>query len=149
QYIVKAGISEVDYATYKEHFFTEFVGQQRRFLTWAANPKTIHPDQPEFLYFLTNFTPSPTRIRTCFQVNYRDYTAEDGFSGELENVFPYTAYCIPVGPKALGLDLKAKEVISYRVWLINEQNERISEIREYRLDQDYRRNVRFLLFANS
>ncbi|GAB3892447.1 hypothetical protein GCM10028803_05280 [Larkinella knui] len=149
QYIVKAGISEVDYAQFKEQFFTEFIGPQRRFLTWAANPKIIQADQPEFLYFLTNFTPSPTRIRTVFQAYYSDLTSDEGVSDELENVFPYTVYCVPVGPKALGLDLKPKPLTSYRVWLVNENDERISEKREFRMDQQYRRNIRFLVFGNS
>ncbi|MGA0558278.1 DUF5977 domain-containing protein [Larkinella sp. VNQ87] len=149
QYAIKAGISEVDYSQYKDQFFKEFIGPDRRFLTWAANPKTIHPDQPEFLYFFTNFTPTPGKIRRICEVVYRDYTTETLASAELSNVFPFTVYCVPSGPKALGLDVKAKEVIQYAVWLENENGERISEIREYRLEQLYRRNVRFVLFANS
>ncbi|RAJ92207.1 hypothetical protein LX87_05175 [Larkinella arboricola] len=149
QYVVKAGISEVDYSEYKDQFFSEFVGKDRRFLTWASNPKTIHPDHPEFLYFLTNFSPAPQTLRLYYQVMYRDYTTEEALASKLDNIFPFTTYCVPVGPKALGLDRKEKEFLSYSVWLTNENDGRISEVRYYRMDQDYHRNLRHVVFANS
>lgn len=149
EYVVKAGIAEVDYAPYKELFFSDYIGSQRRFLTWAKNDKVLQPDQPEFLYFLTNCNPVPSLLKLCYEVRYIDYATETESAFELANILPYTAYCVPVGPKALGLDLKEKEILDYQVWLENESGQRISEIRAYRMSQDYHRNIRFIVFANS
>ncbi|PMD97666.1 hypothetical protein BWI97_08640 [Siphonobacter sp. BAB-5405] len=149
QYAIKAGINERDYSAYKDLFFTEFLGKNRRFLTWSPVVKTIHPAQPEFLYFLTNTSPVPQNLRVCYQVRYNDRSEESGCNEALMNVYPFAVHCVPVGPVALGLDQKEKIVVSYRVWLTNEKDERISEFREYRLEQEYRRNVRFVIFANS
>ncbi|MDQ1088984.1 DUF5977 domain-containing protein [Siphonobacter sp. SORGH_AS_1065] len=149
QYAIKAGINEQDYAAYKDLFFTEFMGKNRRFLTWSPITKKIHPDQPEFLYWFTNGSPNPTSLKVCFLARYEDLTTEEGCSESLANVYPFSVHCVPVGPKALGLDKKEKIVVSYRVWLSNQADERLSEYREYRIEQEYRRNVRFVIVANS
>ncbi|GAB3256143.1 hypothetical protein GCM10027347_17770 [Larkinella harenae] len=149
QHVVKAGINEVDYAAYKDLFFTDYIGRGKRFLTWAPDYKTVHPEQPEFLYYLTNFTPSPTALKLCYRVFFEDHTELTGCASELSNVLPFTVYGVPVGPQALGFDQLAGRVLSYEVWLANQNDRRISEIRSYQLEQEYRRNVRFVLFANS
>lgn len=149
QYAIKAGINERDYAAYKDLFFSEFQGKKRRFLTWAPETKLVHPDSPEFLYFFTNLLPVPASLTVSYRVVYSDQTTETGKGASVNSVYPYAVYIAPVGPKALGLEAKAKTAVSYKVWLSNEKDDRVSEIREYRLDPEYRRNVRFILFANS
>ncbi|MDR6195166.1 DUF5977 domain-containing protein [Siphonobacter sp. SORGH_AS_0500] len=149
QYAIKAGVNERDYAAYKDLFFTEYIGKNRRFLTWSNITKIIHPDQPEFLYWLTNGSPNPTSLKVCYLVRFADGTNETGCSETLSNVYPFSVHCVPVGPKALGLNKKEKIVVSYRVWLTNQADERLSEYREYKIEQEYRRNVRFVIFANS
>ncbi|KAA9346322.1 DUF5977 domain-containing protein [Larkinella humicola] len=148
-YAIKAGVAERDYAAYHDFFFTEYIGKGKRFLTWAANARTVHADQPEYLYLLTHFSPLPTSLKLISQVYYTDGTSERLVANQLTTVYPYKVYCFPVGPQALELTSRPKPVSPYEVWVSNQDDERLTEIRWYRLETQYRRTVRFLLFANS
>jgi hypothetical protein len=148
-YAIKAGIEEDNFAEYKDHFFTKYIGESGRFLTWAANNKRVHPDQPEYLYWLTNRTPLAEHLNLMCRIEYDGHAAETFTVDTLENVSAMTVYSFPVGFKALGLDLKEFPVLGYRIWLEDEDGVKLTENREYWLDQEYRRNVRFILFANS
>lgn len=48
-YALNAGLSHVDYPTYKNSFFT---GKEYAWLTWQAAEKTVLPYAPEFLYYM-------------------------------------------------------------------------------------------------
>ena len=148
-YAIKAGVAERDYAAYHDFFFTEYIGKGKRFLTWSPNARAVHADQPEYLYLLTHFSPLPTSLKLISQVYYTDGTNERLVTGILTTVYPYKVYSFPVGPKALGLTSRPKTVSHYEVWVSNQDDERLTEIRWYRLETQYRRTVRFLLFANS
>ncbi|WP_138993969.1 DUF5977 domain-containing protein [Larkinella sp. C7] len=148
-HVIKAGIDEINFAEYKDHFFTKFVGEGKRFLTWASNDKRVHVDQPEFLYWLTNGSPIPTQLNLRCRVEFADQTNELFTAAKLDTVSAMTVYSLAVGYKALGLEEKENQVIGWRVWLEDQAGTRLTEIRSYWLDQDYRRQVRFILFANS
>ncbi|GAB3937030.1 DUF5977 domain-containing protein [Larkinella terrae] len=148
-YAIKAGIAEREYAAYHDFFFTEYIGKGKRFLTWAPNARTVHADHQEYLYLLTHFSPLPTSLKLICQAYYTDGTSERRVGNQLTTVYPYKVYSFPVGPRALGLLNSPKPVSHFEVWVSNQDDERLTEIRWYRLETQYRRNVRFLLFANS
>ncbi|WP_211325344.1 DUF5977 domain-containing protein [Larkinella arboricola] len=148
-YVIKAGIDEADFAEYKDYFFTNYI-QGTRFLTWAEDHKRVHPEQPEFLYWLTNVSPLPSQINLRCRVEYAEESDESPFTvASLDNVASMTVYCAAVGYQALGLESKEGQVIGWRVWLEDANGARLTEDRSYWLDQQYRRNVRFIVFANS
>jgi Family of unknown function (DUF5977) len=145
----KGGISMNDYADYKDLFFTYFIGNKKRFLTYAKNPKTVLPSSPEFLYFIVNFSPLPSAIHLRIMLKYDDDSTEILTARSFSQITAYTVYGFPVGPVALDLEAMPKIVISYNCWVANQDFEQISEIRTYIIDSDYRRNIKHILFSNS
>jgi hypothetical protein len=148
-YAYKGGVAMSDYADYKDIFFTNFIGSGRKFLSWQSTTKKVFPSSPEFLYFITNFSPLPTSFKTRVKVFYDDNTNETITIQTFQGITAFTVYSIPVGPLALGLDKLTKVVTSYEVWLCNQDCERLSEIRTYQLETKYRKNIKHILFSGS
>lgn len=148
-HVLKGGISVEDFAGYRDDFFTAYLGQNKKFLTQQPQRKEVVMNQPEFLYLLTNFRPCPNLLRLRYQVFYEDGTSEKFASAITGDISLWNVYCFAVGPKQLGIDLLPKKVLQYNVWVNEENNFRISEIRRYVLDYRYYANSRFVLFNNS
>ncbi|WP_428657616.1 DUF5977 domain-containing protein [Runella sp.] len=152
-YVFRGGFSENDYASYKSRFFTSYIGANRRFLTWKPDFATVRPNQPEYLSFLTNFSPTPAELRLRVEITYEDWSVETITAKTLTNVSSMAVYVVPVGPTVLNLQARmnanGKFVSRYKVWLSNENNERLSEERTYLIDNQPYRKVRFILFQNS
>jgi len=148
-YAYNGGIAMRDYSAYKDTFFTEFIGGSRRFLTYQSNNKKVLPNSQEFLYFLTNFSPLPTELNLRVQIYYADGTTEIFTAKSLQSITAFSVYCLPVGPTELGLDQLEKSVLSYEVWLNNENNQALSEPRNYILDTKYHKNVKQIMFSGS
>ena len=145
QWCIKAGLSDEDFVVWQDAFWSTYQADKRQFLTWQPNNKTIGKTQEEYLSFLINFFPKPSKVRLRVQT----YTVNGSTiqtRAELENVAMNMIVLCPVGAEALEL---ADDVIKYEVWLSDEQNRRLSEVRTYVIDQQYRPNERHILFSNS
>ncbi|SFD46526.1 DUF5977 domain-containing protein [Spirosoma endophyticum] len=151
QYAIKAGVAERDFLAYKDTFFTDFIGKNGRFLTWAEDGKRVQPGQPEFLYWLCNCSPVPAQLNLICEVitSLPDQDRDFFTVSSLTNLTPMTVFSAAVGPDALGLNNRTVPVAAYQVWLEDESGNRLTEVRTYRMDPEFRRNVRFILFANS
>ena len=147
-WIYRGGISDHDYDNYRDMFFTEHIGKGRRFLTWQPTTKIVSPDQPEFLYFLTNFSPTPTQLNLRVRCLYQDGTSELFTALNMSNVAVMSVYCFPVSVAALDLATRPKKVVSYTVWVSNQINEQLSETREFQIDYVAYQNCKYLLFLN-
>lgn len=146
---IRAQLAMRHYSNYKDSFFTDVVGPYGKFLTWQPDVKMVGLDQPERLYFLTNFTPSPTRLYLRVSVRYSDDTRETYTAKQADNVSHMSVYCFPVGFSEIGLDQKSKSVLSFQVWISNEDLKQVSETRTFRVDYSYYESVRYLIFQNS
>ncbi|MVM39487.1 hypothetical protein GO730_20985 [Spirosoma sp. HMF3257] len=151
QYAIKAGISERDFSVYKHNFFTDYIGKSGRFLTWGEDGKRVQPNQPEFLYWLCNCSPLPAGLKLQVEVlgTASVYPPDIFTAATLASITPMTVYCLAVGPEALGLTTRPGVVAGYKVWLEDSAGNILTEVRSYRMDPEFRRNVRFVLFANS
>ena len=153
EYAIKGSLGVEQFAAWRDQFFTGYLADSRRFLTWQPVEKWVDVNQPEFLYYLVNFTPRPLELRLKVDLYYTDGTADTLTAQRMTTVGQYVVYGIPVGFVALGLPereaAQGKEVHSYKVWISNETDQRLSEVRTYYVQRDYEANVRFLLFANS
>jgi hypothetical protein len=149
EYALKAGLSFEEFPYYGENFFDTYLDSSLRFLTWQPNEKLVDAGQQEYLYFLVNFTPLPTVLRLWAQVTFTDGTSTIIDRMEKNTIRPYQVYRMPAGHKELGLGLLDKPVKKWSVFLTNQDNERVSELRTYYLDPKYRRNVHYFLFNNS
>ena len=147
-WVIKAGVSERDYDTYRDLFFTRHIGDGCRFLTWQPDNKLIRTDQPEWLYFLTNFSPTPTELRIRVKCFYDDGSVDTYTANQVANVSYMTGYALPVSMQALGLLTRPKTVICYQLWLSNQNQQAVSEVRSYRVWTEYFETVRYLLYQN-
>ncbi|MCX6216413.1 DUF5977 domain-containing protein [Spirosoma sp.] len=153
EYALKGALSVEQFAGWRDQFFTTYLSQSRQFLTWQPAQKWVETNQPEFLYYLVNFSPKPSELRLRVAIQYTDGSSDLLTGLSLTTVSQYTVYSIPVGFQALGLaareELTSKTVQSYQVWVSSETNARLSEIRTYHVNRDYEPNTLYLLFANS
>lgn len=146
-YAIKAGLANEDFYAFSESFFNTWQTTARQFLTWQPNNKRVSPQQEEYLYFLVNFTPKPQSLRLRFQSYNSDGSASDAVTAmPLANPLLYSVVCCPVGMQALDVNPQA---VRYDVWLSNEQNKRVSEVRSYIVDQSLEEYDRSILFVNS
>lgn len=146
-YVIKAGIDGKDFEMHGRRFFYDRIG---KFLTWSVNSKKVRLDQPEFLYFLTNFSPQPTQLKLKVRLLTTDGVETVRIVDTVSNVAPYTVYNLPVGPANPTIAaFLTDSVLQYDVWVSNQADQRLSEIRTFILDRRYIRNVRHLLFSNS
>lgn len=153
EYALKGALNTEQFAGWREQFFTTHLANSRQFLTWQPAEKWVDVNQPEFLYYLVNFTPRPAELRLKVDIKYTDGLFDTLTAQRMTTVGQYVVYGMPVGFVALGLPereaAQGKEIHSYKVYISNEQNQRLSEVRSYYVQRDYEPNVRYLLFANS
>lgn len=153
EYAFKGALSVEQFAGWRDDFFTTYLSQTRQFLTWQPARKWVETDQPEFLYHLVNYTPTPAELRLRVEVTYQDGSSEMLTPFTASSISQYTVYSVPVGFMALGLPQRevatGKVVHAYQVWLSNETNGRLTEVRTYDVNREYLPNKLFLLFANS
>jgi hypothetical protein len=153
EYVMKGALSVEQSAGWRDAFFTVALSQSRQFLTWQPTEKWVDVAQPEFLYYLVNCLPKPQELRLRVDIYYQDGTYDAMTAQRMTTVSQYTAYSIPVGFTALGLPAReasqGKLVHSYKLWLSNESNQRVSEVRTYYVSRDYHANLLYLVFANS
>ncbi|MCK8492881.1 DUF5977 domain-containing protein [Spirosoma sp. RP8] len=153
EYAIKGALSVEQFAGWRDQFFTTYLAQSRQFLTWQPNEKWVDTVQPEFLYYLVNFTPKPAELRLRVDIAYSDGSIDTLTAQRMTTVNQYMVYCMPVGFVALGLPEReaatGKKVHSYQVWIANESAQRLSEVRTYYVNRDYEANILYLLFANS
>ena len=143
---IKAGVSPKHFADYAETLFTDTNARAGQFLTWQPDNKRVLPDQPEYAYWLNNVQPAPQSLKLRVQTQFADGTVQTFTADTLYAVAPMTVYCLPVGPKALKL---TDQVQTYQVWVSNENDECLSEVRYYFIDRAFYQQRRYLLFANS
>jgi hypothetical protein len=153
EYALKAKLSVEQFATWGDQFFSTWLAVSRAFLTWQAADKWVDPQQPEWLYYLVNVNPRPTELRLRVGITYQDGSTEVMTALTTNTVSQYTVYSMPVGFSALKLTAReaatGQTVQSYQVWLSNESNGRLSEIRTYYVNRDIEPNRLYLVYANS
>ncbi|KAB7728020.1 hypothetical protein F5984_19895 [Rudanella paleaurantiibacter] len=150
EWVFKGGLSHEDFAGWGERFFDRHLRDTRQFLTWQPNRKQVGRSDvdEEYLYFLLNFTPLPTQLRLRAQLNRADGTSETRTLLTLDRPGLNSVVCCPVGFVQLGLGSEP-DLLDYRIWLANESNFRLSEVRIFEVDPNERPWERYLLLSNS
>lgn len=141
----KGGLSGFHHTAYSSVFFTQHLEQNRAFLTFQPKKKFIGPAQEEYLYFLLNFSPLPQEVRVRVLITHQDGTQELLTRQTLARLITNQVLCLPVGPGALSLH----GVRSYKVWLSDQADHRLSEIREFVVDYSTYVTDSYIIFANS
>lgn len=123
---------------------------EKKFLTWHPQIKTVGMAQPELLHFLIQ-EEGITGIKLNVKVNYADGSHSTIQPLTLGSLNQWDLLRIPVGVEVLELaSLDFTKVVSfYDVWLTDQTDAVISEIRSYELDHDHQPYERLWLYENS
>ena len=152
QFCLKAGLKTDDYSGWKDSYFTTYYDENLPFLTNQQNEKSVGRLQPEFLYFLVNFLPKPITLKLRVKVYFNDGTDATITDHMVSSINQFSVYSVGVGFAQLGLWLMetiVKKVVSWQVWINNETDGRVSQIRSFELNERFYRNERYLVFSTS
>ncbi|MDR6195635.1 DUF5977 domain-containing protein [Siphonobacter sp. SORGH_AS_0500] len=147
EWAIKAGLLEEDFQTWGTRFFSDYQQKNRKFLTWQSDRGVVCDTSENYLFFLMNCSPMPDQVKLKVQINFSDGHTQTRTIDTLVGV----QYCQIVGAAVgpVALDIPVDEVDDYQVWLSTNHDRRISEVRTFRLDHQYRSQVKCLLFSNS
>lgn len=141
KYAIKSGVSELDYESYKGSFFSNYIGNGRKFLTYKPVTSIIQAGQTEYLNFLTNYTADISTIKLKMWCKLKKGGEIIEVVKTITGVLPMNVYCIPVEFPS--------NILSCSVWLVNQDDLRISEVRNFLVDQRYKRKLKRIVFENS
>lgn len=145
-----AGISERDWSDYHDVFFSNWIGKERRFLTYKPVSNVIGADQPEILYWLHSYSDVISQLNLKVVATTAAGTEIEDIALTLDNVTPMKVYSIPVGvPVLSSVHNERAQIEKYTIWLTDENGDRVSEVRTFTIDKVYRRNTRYIYFLNS
>lgn len=146
RYAIRAGLALRDFVGYQHTFFSRSQASKRQFLTWQPTRKTVGAKQREYLYFLLNFTPLPSSVRLRVRYTTALATSTAYTKATITGLQAFQVVCAQAGPLQLQIPVDA---LSYEVWLADQDNKRLTEVRTYKLDQHQRLSDRHILFSNS
>jgi len=151
QWVFKGGLSGDDFAGWQDGFFDRHLRDTRQFLTWQPPYKTVSAatQGEEYLYFMLNFTPVPAQVKLRCDVDYADGTSDTKTLLTLDRPSLYAVLSIPAGMATLNLAVPGKTVVRYRLWLTDQDESRLSEVRTYYVDGRVWPQERHLLIENS
>ncbi|UHG93335.1 DUF5977 domain-containing protein [Spirosoma oryzicola] len=151
RWVIAAGLSDSDAAGWADRFFDVYQANTRQFLTWHPDNKQIGRDQEEYLYFVLNCSPLPTVVKLRVELTGKNGASVVVTVTQIRSVGAYQVICAPIGmPVMKQYEVDASNpIVSYRLWLANQNDECISQVRTYYVDNRYQASERHLLFANS
>ncbi len=131
------------------NYFTDYLSATKKFLTWAPVQKYVDRLQEDYLNFYCygNFTTLQLRLKAYFD----DATDQTEVVTELAGTGFTRLYQIPAGPANSGVLLidPEKNVTHYELSLLDQDDQVISEVRTYYIDQVSHPLTRFFMFLNS
>jgi len=133
-----------------EDFFTDILPITKQFLTWAPLRKNVTQSQPELLHFYV-YDEAITSLKLQVKLYFTDATDSTSEITTITGVEEGEVYRLPAGYTGLNLSVlaAAKTVKKYEVWLTNQADAVISEVRTYVVDQLTTPENRYWLFVNS
>lgn len=133
-----------------EDFFAEILPVTKQFLTWAPSRKRVTQIQPELLHFFV-YSNTITELNLIAKLYFTDGTNSTHTIDTVTAVTAEQIYRMPSGYTQLGLSaLAASKVVSkYEVYLTNQADVIVSDLRLYVMDYQDNLENRFWLFTNS
>lgn len=152
---MNSGISHIQEAIYnrQDSSYWDKLTYDNWFLTWQPLSKKIDRYTTEKLYFLVQDGTAITKLNQRVKIYYRNGTTTSSphvLKGEIvspKNKGVYEMVCTLNVLQLPGYDDETIE--KYDVWIEDQNDDRISEIRTYELDYEYPENVREFIFRNS
>ena len=150
KYAIRAGLNFTDFPG--NDFFATWLPANKKFLTWSPNYKKINTTQDEYLNFL--LYGSITEINLICKCWYSDGTTQTLSLLTQGTTAKYDLYRIPAGYTQLAIASNftipaGESVLKYDLWLTDQSDAVISEVKTFVVDQLYFKNERILIFENS
>ncbi|WP_373399677.1 hypothetical protein V8V91_08470 [Algoriphagus halophilus] len=133
-----------------EDFMTEILPVTKQFLTWHPVRKRVTQAQPEILHFLV-YNDLITELNLLVKLYFTDGTDSTHTIDTVTGVEEEQLYRLPAGYTLLGLSTLAasKTVKKYELWLTDQADATVSEVRTFAMDYLDTPETRFWLFTNS
>jgi hypothetical protein len=133
-----------------DNFFADILPVTKQFLTWAPLRKRVTQTQPELLHFYV-YTDTITELNLIVKLYFTDGTDSTHTIDTETGIEEEQVWRLPAGFTQLGLSTLAagKTVKKYELWLTNQSDAIISEIRTYAMEYVEATENRFWLFTNS
>lgn len=145
--VILGGVSKFKYPTI--NFFYNYLPNNKKFMTWAPNNKDVDANQEDYLQFWV-YQLSFTSVKLMLKVYYDDATDQTA-TIKTQAVTYGDLLQLPAGPLnlgAAGID-PTKNMSKYDVWLTDQDDNVISEVRTYKLTPFKHPRTRYYLFLNS
>lgn len=146
--VILGGIDKLRFPTI--NYFTDYLPTHKKFLTWAPLEKEVQRQQEDYLNFWV-YGLYVTSLKLHIKAYYDDGTDETSTIITQSSVKYGQLYQIPAGPSNSGVFTinPAKNLIKYELWLTDQSDSIISEVRTYRLAPFSHPLTRYFMFLNS
>jgi hypothetical protein len=148
-YALLGGVSWMQQAKYNampSSFWTK-LQNNKYFLSWAPTIKYIAPDEPVKLYFLNHTAATTLKLKAKLYNSSGDSTITvDSVTGVADKAV-YEMVLSPEKVVYTGLD--DESLIKIDVWVDNENDVPVSEVRTFIFDYSYYEHTRYFIFKNS
>lgn len=131
-------------------YFGSFLPTTKKFMTWAPVEKQVDRNQEDYLNFFV-YALSTTTLKLRIKAYFDDNTNTTSTVMTKVGVAYGQLFQVPAGPVNAGVHLitPAKTVTKYELWLTDQADAVISEVRTYRLDAVTHPRRRLFMFLNS
>lgn len=151
--VLLGGLSKLAWPTIGTTFFTAYLAATKKFLTWAPIEKQVDRTQEDYLNFFV-YDEDITEIRLLVRALYSDGSHNTSNTTSTRDTLAVSfqqLIQVPAGPVNSGALLinPAKTLIGYELWLIDQTNAVISEVRKYFIDPVSDPRKKFFMFLNS
>ncbi len=146
--VLWGGIDKFNWPTI--NFLTDYLPDNKKFLTWAPIIKEVDRQQEDYLNFWI-YVNTIVSLQLRLKVYYDDATNETAIATEIETVQYRALYQVPAGPANSGALLvnPAKTAIKYELTLLDQDDTVVSETRTYVINQVSHPLARYFMFLNS
>ncbi len=146
--VVFGGVSKAKFPD-MDYFATELPAN-KRFLTWAPKVKFVDAEQEDYLLFYV-YNSSITALKLMARGYFDDETTAEGELMNTTGVKEGELYLLPAGPLNADPDSlnTNRELEKYDLWLTDQNDNVISEVRTYRITEFKELDTRYLMFLNS
>jgi hypothetical protein len=131
------------------NYFTDYMPDNKKFLTWAPIQKEVDRLQEDYLLFLVYGEFNVLQL--MMKVYFTDGTDEEVSVQTITGANYGELYQIPAGPQNTGVLLvdPEKVVSKYELWLLDQDDTVITEVRTYAIAETRHPLTRFIMFLTS
>ncbi len=147
-YVALGGIDKKKYP--ETDYFGNYIPTNKKFMTWQPPMKGVDLAQEDYLQFWV-YHLDITQLKLMATAYYDDETTATEELMNLTGVVYGGMYQVPAGPfntGVLAIDSE-KNLVRYDLWLRDQDDEDVSEVRSYMITQTTPPNTRYFMFLTS